>query len=75
MNTSILHSTGALLLEPINQMVIEVKLANKEPIPISYDTPADKVKGQSQLVLFVNTCTVYILIVNAYVPVHVEHQI
>lgn len=47
MNTSVLHPSGALLLEPIGQVVFEVKMANlKDPIPISYDTPADKIKGQ-----------------------------
>lgn len=45
MNTSLLHPSGALLLEPIGQVVIEVKMVNKDPIPITYDTPANKIKG------------------------------
>ena len=47
MNTSLLHPSGALLLEPMGQVIIEVKMTNKDPISITYDTPADKVKGQS----------------------------
>jgi hypothetical protein len=47
MNTSLLHPSGALLLEPLGQVVIEVKMANsKQTIPITCDTPADKIKGQ-----------------------------
>ena len=47
MNTSLVHPSGALLLEPLGQVVIEVKLTNgKEAVPITYDTPAEKIKGQ-----------------------------
>ena len=56
MNTSVLHLSGALLLEPIGQVVIEVKMPkNKESIPITYDTPADKIKGQ----LYVGRLTLF----------------
>ena len=44
MNTSSVHSTGALLLEPMNQLVIEVKMVHKAAIPLTYDTPAEKLK-------------------------------
>lgn len=58
MNTSVLHPSGALLLEPIGQVVIEVKMSqNKDPIPITYDTPADKIKGQ----LYVGWLTLFML--------------
>ena len=46
MNTSVVHQSGALLLEPVNQLVFNVKMMNtKEAIPITFDTPPDKVKG------------------------------
>ena len=52
MNTSLLHPSGALLLEPVTRVVLEVKMANRaEPVPITFDTPADKVKGQLILVI------------------------
>ena len=44
MNTSSVHSTGALLLEPMNQLVIEVKMVHKAAIPLTYETPAEKLK-------------------------------
>lgn len=44
MNTSSVHCSGALLLEPVNQLVLEVKLQNKEPFPLTFDTPAEKLQ-------------------------------
>ena len=47
MNTSVVHSSGALLLEPLNQLVIEVKVHGvRDALPIRYDTPTDRLKGQ-----------------------------
>ena len=61
MNTSVLHPSGALLLEPIGQVVIEVKMSqNKDPIPITYDTPADKIKGQLYS-MYVGRLTLFML--------------
>ena len=46
MNTSVVGPNGALLLEPDKQLVLSVKMANsKEPIPISFDTPKEKIQG------------------------------
>lgn len=50
MNTSTVHSSGALLLEPTNQLVIELKLLLKEPIPLTYNTPVEKIKGMLPVV-------------------------
>ena len=46
MNTSSVHTTGALLLEPMNlHLVIEVRRLPKEPVPLAYDTPAENLNG------------------------------
>jgi len=42
MNTSLVHTTGALLLEPMNQLMIDVKMQHKAHIPLTYNTPANK---------------------------------
>ena len=57
MNTSSVHSTGALLLEPMNQLVIEVKMVHKAAIPLTYDTPAEKLK--CELTIPAASCTDY----------------
>lgn len=46
MNTGSLHSSGALMLEPMSQLVIEVQLRGKDPVPISYDTPARAISSE-----------------------------
>lgn len=46
MNTSVVHSSGALLLEPINQLVLGVKMVNSEEvIPITAHTPQKELQG------------------------------
>ncbi len=46
MNTSAVHCSGALLLEPINHFMLSVKMTGgREPIAIRYDTPMEKLKG------------------------------
>ena len=46
MNTSVVHPSGALLLEPVNQLILNVKMVNsKEVIPITFDTPQQKLRG------------------------------
>ena len=67
MNTSSVHSTGALLLEPMNQLVIEVKMVHKAAIPLTYDTPAEKLK--CELTIPAASCTdycTYLLIFELY---------
>ena len=59
MNTGLVHSTGALLLEPMNQMVIEVKLQHKAPIPLTFNTPAEKLRCE---LAFTYTAYMYVCI-------------
>ena len=53
MNSSMVHCSGALLLEPMNQFMLSVKMANRDnPIPITSNTPAKKINGMASFVEF-----------------------
>ena len=56
MNTSVVHSSGALLLEPPNQLIFSVKTVNnKDPIPITFNTPQEKVAGTALILVYTGT--------------------
>lgn len=55
MNTSIIHKSGALLLEPLDHMVIEVSLSGGRAFAINRDTPREKLKGMTVCLGIVQT--------------------
>ncbi len=62
MNTSSVHPSGALLLEPTNlHLIIEIRRHNKESIPLHYGTPAAMEDPRGGLVggVVVRVCSVF----------------
>lgn len=51
MNTGAMHSSGALLLEPVNHLMLTAKVTDHgDPISLHYqDTPLNKIRGERVL--------------------------
>ncbi len=46
MNTGAMHSSGALLLEPVNHLMLTTKVTDRgDPIPLN--TPLNKIRGKA----------------------------